>query len=100
MPCTLTYLRFPNTHGKVFDVRYDNELAHQYYGDGEKLSRVVRQIYHDKGLPIPDEFDSTFTSPPTNFMQVSVPDGTDVDDLRKVQIPGSLSIEIMEFDDE
>ncbi|GFF39659.1 hypothetical protein IFM46972_05955 [Aspergillus udagawae] len=77
----------------TFDVRYDNELAHQYYGDGEK----VRNIYNDKGLTIPDEFDSTSSYPPIHFMQVSAPDGTDVGDLKNVPIPDGLSIEIIDF---
>jgi hypothetical protein len=75
---------------KIFDVRYDNELAHEYYGDGKRLADRystpaasssttreanltmqyrMRQIYHDKGLTIPDKFDSTMTHPPIHFMQ-------------------------------
>ncbi|RAL02545.1 uncharacterized protein BO80DRAFT_453784 [Aspergillus ibericus CBS 121593] len=52
----------------TFDVRYDNELAHVYYGEGSKLSDKLREIYQDKHLEIPNEFDSTLTSPPIHFM--------------------------------
>ncbi|PYI08772.1 hypothetical protein BO78DRAFT_364138 [Aspergillus sclerotiicarbonarius CBS 121057] len=53
---------------QTFDVRYDNELAHEYYGDGTKLSANLREIYKDKHLEIPDQFDSTMTTPPIHFM--------------------------------
>ncbi|KAL4878341.1 hypothetical protein BJY04DRAFT_221277 [Aspergillus karnatakaensis] len=71
----------------TFDIRYDNELAHQYYGDGEKLAKRIRQVYNGKSLTIPDEWDSTSTYPPIHFMQVSAADGTNVGDLKNVQVP-------------
>ncbi|KAL2783036.1 hypothetical protein BJX66DRAFT_141975 [Aspergillus keveii] len=83
----------------TFDVRYDNELAHEYYGDGKKLADRMRQIYHDKGLTIPDQFDSTATYPPIHFMQVSAPDGIDVDGLKNVAVPQGLNVEIIDFEE-
>ncbi|CEL09672.1 hypothetical protein ASPCAL12805 [Aspergillus calidoustus] len=84
----------------TFDIRYDDELAHEYYGDGKQLSQTVREIYRNRDLIIPDEFRSTMSSPPVNLMQVIAPDGTDVDELRRVEIPQGLSIEIWDLDDE
>ncbi|KAE8422536.1 hypothetical protein BDV36DRAFT_291364 [Aspergillus pseudocaelatus] len=84
----------------TFDVRYDNELAHQYYGDGEKLAAQMRQIYKNKNLEFPNQFDSTSTYPPINFMQVTASDEVDVDDLRGVNVPQGLNVEIIDFDDE
>lgn len=52
----------------TFDVRYDNELAHDYYGDGKQLAEHMRRIYHDKNLQFPNEFESTLTTPPVHFM--------------------------------
>ncbi|RAH76901.1 hypothetical protein BO86DRAFT_324508, partial [Aspergillus japonicus CBS 114.51] len=52
----------------TFDVRYDNELAHDYYGDGSKLANNLRKIYEAQHLEIPDEFESTLTTPPIHFM--------------------------------
>ncbi|KAL2843176.1 hypothetical protein BJY01DRAFT_248760 [Aspergillus pseudoustus] len=82
----------------TFDVRYDNELAHQYYGDGDVLAKKIREIYDGKSLTIPDSFDSTKTFPPIHFMQVSAPDGTDVQDLKDVSVPSGLNIEIIDFE--
>ncbi|KAE8167986.1 hypothetical protein BDV40DRAFT_252247 [Aspergillus tamarii] len=84
----------------TFDVRYDNELAHQYYGDGEKLAKQMRAIYQDKSLQFPDQFDSTFTLPPIHFMQVEASDDVDVDDLKSVHVPPGLNVDIIDFDDE
>ncbi|KNG83244.1 hypothetical protein ANOM_009054 [Aspergillus nomiae NRRL 13137] len=82
----------------TFDVRYDNELAHDYYGDGKKLADYMRRIYHDKNLHFPDEFDSTLTTPPIHFMSVEASDEADLDDLRNVNVPPGLNIEIMDLD--
>ncbi|KAL2851332.1 hypothetical protein BJX68DRAFT_266239 [Aspergillus pseudodeflectus] len=84
----------------TFDIRYDDEFAHEKYGDGKELSETVRQIYRNRDLIIPDEFRSTRSRPPVNLMQVIAPDGTDVDELRRVEIPQGLSIEIWDLDDE
>ncbi|KAL2830316.1 hypothetical protein BDW59DRAFT_23671 [Aspergillus cavernicola] len=81
----------------TFDIRYDNELAHEYYGDGEKLARIMRETYHDKGLQIPEEFESTLTTPPMHFMNVSAPEDVDVDELRDVAVPPGLRVEILDF---
>ncbi|RDW92944.1 uncharacterized protein DSM5745_00266 [Aspergillus mulundensis] len=86
------------TKDLTFDIRYDNELAHEYYGDGKKLADRVRTIYDGKRLDIPDTFDSTFTHPPIHFMQVRAPDDIDMGDLRNVDVPNGLQIEIMEFE--
>ncbi|RAH69491.1 uncharacterized protein BO66DRAFT_392433 [Aspergillus aculeatinus CBS 121060] len=83
----------------TFDVRYDNELAHDYYGEGSKLANNLRQIYKAKNLQIPDEFESTSTYPPIHFMMVSAPDDVDVDGLRQVNVPPGLNIEIMDFEE-
>ncbi|PWY89180.1 hypothetical protein BO70DRAFT_393690 [Aspergillus heteromorphus CBS 117.55] len=82
----------------TFDVRYDNELAHEYYGEGSKLAATIRQTYHDRDLEVPDEYDSTLTTPPIHFMSVSAPDTVDVDNLKGVQVPPGLNIEILDFD--
>ncbi|KAL4786585.1 hypothetical protein BJX76DRAFT_354950 [Aspergillus varians] len=71
--------------------------AHEQFGDGKELAGRVREIYRGKGLEIPDEFDSTTTTPPVHFMQVFAPEDTDVDELRKVTVPRGLDIDIMEF---
>ncbi|KAL3459130.1 hypothetical protein BJX64DRAFT_291527 [Aspergillus heterothallicus] len=84
----------------TFDVRYDNELAHQFYGDGEKLATRIRQVYDGNSLTIPDIWETTPTHPPVHFMHVSAPDGTNVGHLRGVQVPNGLKIEIIDFDDE
>ncbi|KAE8143503.1 hypothetical protein BDV38DRAFT_67753 [Aspergillus pseudotamarii] len=84
----------------TFDVRYDDELAHQYYGDGEKLANRMRQIYQNKNLEFPDQFDSTSTYPPINFMPVTASDEVNVDELRTVNVPQGLNVEIIDFDDE
>ncbi|PWY80772.1 hypothetical protein BO94DRAFT_602052 [Aspergillus sclerotioniger CBS 115572] len=91
----------------TFDVRYDNELAHEYYGDGSKLSAKynrpstgpvdLREIYKDSHLEIPDQFDSTLTTPPIHFMTVAAPDDVNTDDLRQVSVPPGLNIDILDF---
>lgn len=79
------------------------------------MSRM-RQIYHDKNLQFPDEFDSTHTLPPIHFMQyvsytiearsstnysrVEASDEVDVDDLKGVHVPTGLNVDIIDFDDE
>ncbi|OJJ31242.1 hypothetical protein ASPWEDRAFT_689083 [Aspergillus wentii DTO 134E9] len=100
----------------TFDIRYDNELAHEYYGDGEKLTKKyiypscisnmsctdktsLENIYHDKHVQFPKEYDSTQTYPPIHFMSVTAEDDTSADDLRKVQVPHGLNVEILDFDE-
>ncbi|RDH22340.1 hypothetical protein M747DRAFT_303984 [Aspergillus niger ATCC 13496] len=56
------------TKGLTFDIRYDNELAHEYYGDGDKLTKRLQDVYKDKHLEFPQCFDSTLTTPPIHFM--------------------------------
>ncbi|KAE8350336.1 hypothetical protein BDV28DRAFT_151042 [Aspergillus coremiiformis] len=85
------------TKDLTFDIRFDNELAHDYYGDGKKLAESMRRVYHDKNLQFPDEFESTLTTPPIHFMSVTAPDGTDIDDLRRVDVPPGLNVEILDF---
>ena len=79
------------------------------------MSRM-RQIYHDKNLQFPDQFDSTFTLPPihymqyvsytiearsrTNYSRVEASDNVDVDDLKSVHVPPGLNVDIIDFDDE
>ncbi|KAB8071774.1 hypothetical protein BDV29DRAFT_159191 [Aspergillus leporis] len=81
----------------TFDVRYDNEQAHNYYGEGQKLANKMRQIYHDMNLEFPDDYDSTLTTPPIHFMSVTAPEDTDIEELKKVEVPPGLSIEILDF---
>ncbi|PYH43047.1 uncharacterized protein BP01DRAFT_359010 [Aspergillus saccharolyticus JOP 1030-1] len=81
----------------TFDVRYDNELAHDYYGDGEKLTKMLNKVYEAKHLQFPDNFDSTLTSPPIHFMSVSAPDDVEIDDLREINVPPGLNIDILDF---
>ncbi|KAL2836015.1 hypothetical protein BJX68DRAFT_251148 [Aspergillus pseudodeflectus] len=88
------------TKDLTFDIRYVNELAHQYYGDGAKLANTVRETYKGKDLNIPDKFDSTLTVPPIHFMGVSAPDDVDVDGLKRVEVPSGLQIEILDFNNE
>ncbi|KAI9925065.1 hypothetical protein MW887_006473 [Aspergillus wentii] len=83
----------------TFDVRYDNELAHEYYGDGKKLADQMRNIYKNQHVTFPDEYDSTQTYPPIHFMSVTAEDDTSADDLRKVQVPHGLNVEILDFDE-
>ncbi|KAE8155269.1 hypothetical protein BDV25DRAFT_443 [Aspergillus avenaceus] len=78
----------------TFDVRYDNMLAYEYYGDGKKLADRLEQAYHDKHLTFPENFDSTFTAPPIHFMQVTGPDDTDIADLQNVSVPQGLNVQI------
>ncbi|KAL4751317.1 hypothetical protein BDW72DRAFT_173830 [Aspergillus terricola var. indicus] len=80
-----------------FDIRFASVPAHDQYGDGKRLADRIREIYKGKGLEIPDDFDSTLTMPPVHYMQVSAPDDIDVNELRKVEVPGGLDIEILEF---
>ncbi|KAL2782966.1 hypothetical protein BJX66DRAFT_143639 [Aspergillus keveii] len=86
------------TKDLTFDIRYDNELAHQYYSDGSKLTDSIRETYKGKHLDIPDEFESTLTTPPIHFMSVSAPDDAKLDDLRSVRVPPGLNIEILDFE--
>ncbi|EAW15285.1 uncharacterized protein ACLA_059520 [Aspergillus clavatus NRRL 1] len=85
------------TKDLTFDIRYDNELAHEYYGDGHKLADKLRAIYSGQNLIIPNEFESTLTTPPIHFMSVTGPDDVDVDDLKKVEVPPGLNVEILDF---
>ncbi|KAL4914583.1 hypothetical protein BDW62DRAFT_204472 [Aspergillus aurantiobrunneus] len=80
-----------------FDIRFDSMPAHERFGDGKGLADRIREIYKGKGLEIPDDFDSTLTTPPVHFMQVFAPDDVDVDELRKVDVPHGLDIDIMEY---
>ncbi|KAL4893248.1 hypothetical protein BDV59DRAFT_201838 [Aspergillus ambiguus] len=80
-----------------FDIRYTNELAHDFYGDGKVLADHIRDIYKEKGVEIPDDFQSTRTTPPTHFMQVVVPDDMDLKELQNVEVPPGLSIAITDF---
>ncbi|OJJ50674.1 hypothetical protein ASPZODRAFT_56254, partial [Penicilliopsis zonata CBS 506.65] len=57
----------------------------------------LREIYHDKGLVFPDDFDSTQTVPPIHFVEVSAPDDVDIDDLKRVKVPDGLTIEIHDY---
>ncbi|KAL3253395.1 hypothetical protein ABHI18_009538 [Aspergillus niger] len=85
-------------HSETFDIRYDNELAHQYYGDGDKLTKRLQDVYKDKHLEFPQYFDSTLTTPPIHFMSVEALDDVDVDELKNVHVPPGLSVEILDFD--
>ncbi|OJJ63028.1 hypothetical protein ASPSYDRAFT_41721 [Aspergillus sydowii CBS 593.65] len=80
-----------------FDIRFDSVPAHEEYGDGKVLADRVREIYKGKNLQIPDDFDSTLTTPPVHFMQVFAPDDVDINELKKVTVPRGLDIDIMEF---
>ncbi|PTU23095.1 hypothetical protein P175DRAFT_0555759 [Aspergillus ochraceoroseus IBT 24754] len=83
------------TKDLTFDVRYDNELAHEYYGEGKKLAD--KNIYQNQNLEILDKFESTLTTPPVHFMNVLAPDDVDMDELKNVNIPPGLNIEILDF---
>ncbi|XRM44987.1 hypothetical protein ABZX51_008087 [Aspergillus tubingensis] len=85
-------------HCETFDIRYDNELAHQYYGEGDQLTQKLQDVYKDKNLEFPHYFDSTLTTPPIHFMTVEAPDDVDVDGLRNVNVPPGLNVEILDFD--
>ncbi|KAF5862108.1 hypothetical protein ETB97_012092 [Aspergillus alliaceus] len=85
------------TKDLTFDIRYDNELAHEYYGEGKKLADNLRYVYKDKHLQFPDDFESTLTTPPIHFMSVTAPDDTEVEDLQKVNVPPGLNVEIIDF---
>ncbi|GKZ25435.1 hypothetical protein AbraIFM66951_000647 [Aspergillus brasiliensis] len=87
------------TKNLTFDVRYDNELAHQYYGDGEKLTKNLENVYQGKNLQFPKDYDSTSTWPPIHFMSVKAPDDVDVDGLKNVHVPSGLNVEIIDFED-
>ncbi|KAL5336884.1 hypothetical protein BJX70DRAFT_371393 [Aspergillus crustosus] len=80
-----------------FDIRFKSVPAHDEFGDGKEFAARIREIYHGKGLEIPDDFDSTLTTPPIHFMQVFAPDDLDVEELRKVDVPRGLDIEILEY---
>ena len=79
-----------NKSKQTFDIRYDNELAYDYYGDGKKLADKystysyilplpvlivcsLRDVYHDKNLTFPNDFESTTTIPPIHFMGYASP---------------------------
>ncbi|KAK9646487.1 hypothetical protein HCH54_005228 [Aspergillus fumigatus] len=81
----------------IFDIRYDNELAHEYYGSGKMLAERIREIYRDWNLQIPDIFVSTLTTPPIHFMQVVATDGTTAEELRGVIVPPGLNVSILDF---
>ncbi|KAI9044713.1 uncharacterized protein KD926_011683 [Aspergillus affinis] len=85
------------TRDLTFDVRYDDEYVHEYYGDGAKLAQQMREIYHDQNLEFPDAFDSTMTVPPVHFIQVTAQDDVDVDGLRNIHVPPGLNVEILDF---
>ncbi|GKZ31568.1 hypothetical protein AbraIFM66950_000141 [Aspergillus brasiliensis] len=85
---------------ETFDIRYDNELAHEYYGEGDKLTKQLENVYKGKHLQFPHYFDSTLTTPPIHFMTVEAPDDVDVDGLRNVEVPRGLNVEILDFDQE
>ncbi|KAL4864878.1 hypothetical protein BDV12DRAFT_175508 [Aspergillus spectabilis] len=80
-----------------FDIRFDSVPAHEEFGDGKVFAEKIREIYKGRGLEIPDDFDSTLTTPPIHFMQVFAPDDIDVEELRKVDVPYGLDIEILEY---
>ncbi|KAL4803058.1 hypothetical protein BDV18DRAFT_146190 [Aspergillus unguis] len=79
-----------------FDIRFPSVPASDQFRDGKGLAEKVREIYKGKGLEIPDDFDSTLTTPPVHFMQVYAPDDVDVDELRRVHVPYGLDVEILE----
>ncbi|KAL3472503.1 hypothetical protein BJX99DRAFT_249653 [Aspergillus californicus] len=80
----------------TFDIRYASLPAHDQFGDGKVIAERIREIYKGKNLEIPDDFDSTLTTPPVHFMQVFAPDDVDVDELRKVTVPHGLDIDILD----
>ncbi|KAL4959281.1 uncharacterized protein BDV14DRAFT_184925 [Aspergillus stella-maris] len=80
-----------------FDIRFASMPAHEEYGDGSELANRMREIYKGRNLEFPDDFDSTLTTPPIHFMQVFAPDDTDVDELRRVDVPKGLDVEILEL---
>ncbi|KAK9616504.1 hypothetical protein V6Z98_007900 [Aspergillus fumigatus] len=81
------------TKDLTFDIHFDNELAHDYYGDGKNL----REIYHDRNLKFPDVFDSTLTTPPVHFISVEAPDDVKIEELQKVEVPPGLHVDIIDF---
>ncbi|GIJ90553.1 hypothetical protein Asppvi_009510 [Aspergillus pseudoviridinutans] len=89
------------TKDLTFDVHFDNELAHEYYGDGEELTKKLREIYHDRNLKFPDVFDSTLTTPPVHFLSypisVEAPDDVKIEELQKVEVPPGLHVDIIDF---
>ncbi|GIC92859.1 uncharacterized protein Aud_009334 [Aspergillus udagawae] len=85
------------TKDLTFDVHFDNELAHEYYGDGEELAKKLREIYHDRNLKFPDFFDSTLTSPPVHFLTVEAPDDVKIEELQNVEVPPGLHVDIIDF---
>ncbi|GES64906.1 hypothetical protein Y699_05465 [Aspergillus terreus] len=80
-----------------FDIYYANELAHDFYGDGKHLADCVREIYKGKSVKVPDDFESTLTTPPIHFMQVVIPDDMDIKELQEVEVPPGLNIDITDF---
>ncbi|KAF7162552.1 hypothetical protein CNMCM5623_007798 [Aspergillus felis] len=89
------------TKDLTFDVHFDNELAHEYYGDGEELTKKLREIYHDRNLKFPDVFDSTLTTPPDEAdrypISVEAPDDVKIEELQKVEVPPGLHVDIIDF---
>ncbi|KAL2870144.1 uncharacterized protein BJX67DRAFT_307939 [Aspergillus lucknowensis] len=81
----------------TFDIHFASVPAHEQFGDGKVLADRIRDIYKGKGLEIPDDYDSTLTTPPIHFMQVFAPDDVDVEELRRVKVPYGLDIDIMEY---
>ncbi|KAI9369650.1 hypothetical protein BJX61DRAFT_518667 [Aspergillus egyptiacus] len=79
-----------------FDIRFDSVPAHDQFGDGKEFAQRIREIYKGRNLEIPNDFDSTLTTPPVVFMQVFAPDDVNVEELRKVAVPSGLDIEILE----
>ncbi|GAQ11830.1 hypothetical protein ALT_9151 [Aspergillus lentulus] len=102
---------------QTFDIHFDNELAHDYYGDGKKLAENLREIYHDRNLKFPDVFDSTLTTPPVHFISydshlllevlekeklirfcsVEAPDDVKIEELQNVEVPPGLHVDIIDF---
>ncbi|KAG2420231.1 hypothetical protein HFD88_005031 [Aspergillus terreus] len=93
---TVTDIQYARNIGN-FDIYYANELAHDFYGDGKHLADCVREIYKDKRVKVPDDFESTLTTPPIHFMQVVIPDDMDIKELQEVEVPPGLNIDITDF---
>ncbi|RDW81593.1 uncharacterized protein DSM5745_05150 [Aspergillus mulundensis] len=83
----------------TFDIRFASVPAYDQFGGGKGLAEKIRDIYKGKGLEIPDDFDSALTTPPVHYMQVLASDDVNVDELREVDVPGWLNIEILETHD-
>ncbi|KAL3461165.1 hypothetical protein BJX64DRAFT_165721 [Aspergillus heterothallicus] len=80
-----------------FDIRFASVPAHEEFGDGKEFAKRIREIYKGRNLEIPDDFDSSLTTPPIHYMQVFAPDDVDVEELRKVDVPRGLDIDILEY---